>query len=680
MAFMEQTMDQDGMKPKILIVDDCADDIRILWEALQADYEVFAAVDGQQALSRVASNPPELILLDVMMPGMSGHDVCRRLKADPATCQIAVIFITGLGEAQDETEGLALGAADYIAKPFRLPVVRARVASILKMKREKDLRERLTVQLKALNDHLEEKVEEQVAQLRSAHEKVKASEERLRVILENLPDLVFMTDDDGNFTYMGANLPLLLGSALHTLQSTGKVSNLVGDLDFSSQELAEKGSIQDIERIIVDQNGQERTFLIDVKRVSIDVSTQLWTCREITERKKLEIKLRQAYKMEAIGTLAGGIAHDFNNILSAMVGYTEISREAVDREDPIYEYLTNVLNASGRAKDLVNQILLFSREKEQELKPLMIKLPIKEALKLIRASVPTTIDIRQNIRSGAAVLADPTQIHQLVMNLCTNAAHAMRQHGGLLSLSLVDTLITSEQASAYPDLPEGAYVKLSVSDTGHGIPPHLMNRIFDPFFSTKPKGEGTGMGLALVHGIVKSYGGGVYVHSQVDQGTTFDILLPRIEKSPEHEFAQEEPLARGNETILFVDDETMIVGLAQKMLESLGYHVIPKTVAAEALELFTQTPDRFDLVVTDMTMPKMTGLDLAQKLIQIRSDLPIVLCSGFVQNIDEATAARYGIRGLVSKPILKRDIAAKVRSALDWKARGGERRSMTGSA
>ena len=408
-------MEQDLTKYTILIVDDSVLDIRILFEGLQSDYEVLVATNGEEALKRVVANPPDLILLDVVMPGMGGHAVCRALKADQTTCHIPIIFITGKSEEQDEAEGFELGAADYITKPYRPAVVRARVASVLNLKREMDFSAKLAQELKLLNEQLEDKVDAQVAQLREAHEKVKASEELLGVILENIMDPVFITDDDGHFIYICSNVPLILGYPMNELQAMDNISALVGDSLFSREELAQSGEIRNIESTIVDKSGQGRMYLITVKRVAIHNGTILWTCRDIQDRKELENRLRQAYKMEAIGTLAGGIAHDFNNILSAITGYTEISKSIVEQESQVSDYLSQVLEASGRAKELINQILMFSRETEQALKPLRVAVPVKEALRLIRASVPATIEIRSEIQSEASALADPTQVHQIVM-------------------------------------------------------------------------------------------------------------------------------------------------------------------------------------------------------------------------------------------------------------------------
>jgi PAS domain S-box-containing protein len=388
--------------------------------------------------------------------------------------------------------------------------------------------------------------------------------------------------------------------------------------------------------------------------------------RDVTHEAELETQLRQVQKMEAIGTLAGGIAHDFNNILAAIMGYTEMALYDVPEGNPGRRNLEQVLKAGYRGKDLVKQIITFSRRSEQERRPMRVNPIVKEALKLLRASLPTTIDIRQNIeaRSGM-VLADPTQIHQVLMNLCGNAAYAMREEGGVLEVSLADVVFDSVDAAPYPDLNPGPYLKLTVSDTGHGIGRAVMERIFDPFFTTKRPGEGTGMGLAVVHGIVKGYGGAIVVDSEPGKGSTFEIFLPRIEGVFPSEADSDAPMPTGNEHILFVDDEEDLVDMVQQMLERLGYSVVAKTNSLEALEVFKAQADQFALVITDQTMPHMTGADLAQELMRIRPDIPIILCTGFSEVISVEQAKALGIRDFVMKPFATREIAEITRHVLD---------------
>ena len=379
------------------------------------------------------------------------------------------------------------------------------------------------------------------------------------------------------------------------------------------------------------------------------------------KRKKLEEELQQAQKMEAIGTLAGGIAHDFNNILYSIIGYTELTMDDVPEGSLAQKNLTEVLKGALRAKDMVRQILAFSRKDDIQKKPVKIQPVVKEALKLFRASIPTTIEIRQSIDEDCGpVLAASTQIHQIVMNLATNAYQAMQEKGGLLELTLMEEEIGSDDSN--PDLHPGRYLKLTVSDTGHGMNSVVMKKIFDPYFSTKGPGEGTGMGLAVVHGIVKSHGGNITVYSKLGEGTIFHVYLPLIEARPvEPKTVPAEPTPTGREHILFVDDEEPIVRMMQQILERLGYQVTSRTSSVGALEAFKAKPDEYDLVITDMTMPNMTGIELAPRLREIRSDIPIIMCTGFSETIDEDRAKNMGILAYIMKPFLIDEIAKTIR-------------------
>jgi PAS domain S-box-containing protein len=388
--------------------------------------------------------------------------------------------------------------------------------------------------------------------------------------------------------------------------------------------------------------------------------------RDVTHECSMERQLRQAQKMEAIGTLAGGIAHDFNNILAAIIGYTEMLLFKIPKDSPIRHNLEQVLKAGNRAKELVKQILAFSRQSEQEMKPVQISLVVKEALKLLRASLPTTIEIRQNITGKMGmILADPTQIHQVLMNLCTNAAHAMRATGGVLEVGLGEVKLDGQMMEQCPELTPGSYLRLTVRDTGHGMDSMVMARIFDPFFTTKSPGEGTGMGLAVVHGIVKSHGGAIGVSSEPGVGTTFQMFFPRLPNDVVPISKSAVPVPRGSETILFVDDEEALVEMVQQMLEHLGYDVVARTSSREALEAFRAQPHKFDLVITDQTMPQLTGVDLSREVMAIRPDVPVILCTGFSEIISPEKAKAMGIREFVLKPIITREIAVTIRKALE---------------
>ena len=351
--------------------------------------------------------------------------------------------------------------------------------------------------------------------------------------------------------------------------------------------------------------------------------------RNVTREVELAKQLRQTQKMEAIGTLAGGIAHDFNNILSAIIGYSEIALQDVETGSRLRGYLERVLGAGSRAKELVQQILAFSRQAELEPKPLNITPIVKEALKLLRASLPAFIAIRQDLTSEATVQADPTHLHQVVMNLCTNAAHAMEKDGGTLTVHLEDVTVSTDTAAEIPDLNPGPFVCLTVQDTGHGMPREVVERIFDPFFTTKEIGEGTGMGLAVVHGIIRIHQGAIVVESEPGSGTLFKVYFPIIAGETDRPAPDVEPLPIGTERILFTDDEELQVELSREMLARLGYQVTGFTDCRKALAHFRENPTAFDLVITDMTMPHMTGDILAAELIAIRPDIPIILCTGY---------------------------------------------------
>jgi len=382
-----------------------------------------------------------------------------------------------------------------------------------------------------------------------------------------------------------------------------------------------------------------------------------------SEKKKFEAKLQQAQKMESIGTLAGGIAHDFNNILSSVLGYTELALGGVEKGTELEDDLQEVRKAGMRAKDLVKQILTFARQSDEADMPIQINIIAKEVLKFIKSSIPSTIQINNKIYSDSLIMGSSTQIHQVLMNLCTNAAQAMEEKGGMLEVSVNDTTI--DKMFMIPNLIPGEYIEIKVSDTGMGIAPQNLHTIFEPYFTTKPVGEGTGMGLAVVHGIIEKYGGKISVNSTIGKGTCFTIYLPITKKRKVHMHAEKEELPHGNENILFVDDEAPIAKMGSKVLEQLGYSVTTRTSSVEALELFKSMPQEFDLVVTDMTMPNMTGDKMAVEMMKIRSDIPVVLCTGYNKQISEESAAELGIKALAHKPIVKADLAKTVRKVLD---------------
>ncbi len=492
-------------------------------------------------------------------------------------------------------------------------------------------------------------------------------------ILEASPDPFVVYDNEGRVVYLNPAFTRVFGWSLDELKgkrvdfvpedqkerTSRKIKELYAvrrQVAFETRRLTKDGTVLDVAVSAAyygGADGESEGMVVNLK--------------DITEQKRLDRQLRQAQKMEAIGTMAAGIAHDFNNILAAMTGYTELALMDLPEDSPIRKNLEQVLKAGGRARNLVKQILSFSRQTEHEPKPIHIGPIIKEALKFLRASIPTSIEIKQRIdpKSGA-VLADPTEIHQVVLNLCSNAAQAMRD-GGVLEVSLENMSFDRETLVGHFRVSPGRYLKLTVSDTGHGMDKETRERIFDPFFTTKERSEGTGLGLAVVHGIVRRHGGAISVYSEPGQGATFHIYLPALESETEGEQAAVglEPLSTGTEHILFLDDEEALVEMGRQMLERLGYRVTTKTSSLEALEEFRAHPQRFDLVITDLTMPKMTGDKLALEMKKIRPDVPIIICTGYSYQIPAEKIDGSGVDRVITKPLVIGELAEAIREVLE---------------
>ena len=367
--------------------------------------------------------------------------------------------------------------------------------------------------------------------------------------------------------------------------------------------------------------------------------------------------------------LAGGIAHDFNNILVPIIGFTEMSIDEIIENEDVNNNLDEVLLAAKRAKELVKQILAFSRQNEKELAPLHIQPVIKEILKLLRASIPSTVEIKHHIENkDTTIMADPTQVHQLIMNLCTNAYQAMLEKGGILTVSLSEVEIDTHDYISESGLKPRRYANITVSDTGHGMDKKTMEKIFDPYFTTKQVGEGTGLGLAVVYGIVKDYRGDITVSSEPGKGTTFNVYLPVIGTGEEgFEDVSFQPLPRGNEHILIIDDEKQVLQITEMMLESLGYTITAFSDSEDALDEFKMHPEKYDFVLTDLMMPKMNGIDLSQEILRIQSDFPIIICTGFGDVKYQKLAQSIGISAYLMKPTLRKELAVKIRQVLDNK-------------
>lgn len=376
------------------------------------------------------------------------------------------------------------------------------------------------------------------------------------------------------------------------------------------------------------------------------------------EPRALDRRLTDSQKIDTLAALAGTLAHDFNNILAAILGFSELARIAAAEGEDAGPHILEILKASYRARDLVRQILAFSRRTESAFAPVALRPIVNETLKLLRATLPATIRLRPRLDAEGRILGDPTQIHQVVMNLCTNAFQAMQEEGGELEVTL-------DEVNPPPDA-AGRWLRLRVRDTGTGIEPAILNRIFDPYFTTKETGKGTGLGLAVVHGIVKQHRGRIEVTSRPGEGATFDVYLPRLEEAPpgQAQGAGEWVPSGGGERILFIDDEPALAGAAEALLVGLGYRVIASSDPQAALELFRSDPHGFDLAITDMTMPQLTGDRLAREMLRLRPGFPVILCTGYSERITEEGARSLGAAGLLLKPFLRRELADAVHRAL----------------
>jgi two-component system cell cycle sensor histidine kinase/response regulator CckA len=506
---------------------------------------------------------------------------------------------------------------------------------------------------------------------------VQALEKQYRNLFEESKDVVFITSPDGKLVELNpAGIELLGYRSKEEIFGIGSVLNLYynpEDRVVFREKIESQGYVKDLEITFKHKDGHPIVGQITANLVRDkqgNITGYRGIIRDMTRQKELEHRLIQAQKMEAIGTLAGGIAHDFNNILAVIIGHAELMREELAEGSRMRKSAEQIVITSERGAELVKQILAFSRQSKRKREPIKLNTILQESLRLLRSILPSTIEICQDIRATSAyVLADPTQIHQIMMNLGTNALHAMREKGGILEVSLEEVDLDAEAAKTYHDINPGLYLKLTVSDTGHGMTPEVIKRIFEPYFTTKKTGEGTGMGLAVIHGIVKSCGGDIAVHSEPGKKTSFDVFLPcfREKRKEDRKTRLTREIPRGSERILLVDDETALADVGTQVLERLGYHVVGKSNAIEALETFRQDPHQFDLVISDLTMPHLTGFQLAEKIKQIKPGIPIILCSGFTSDATKKQIRDSGVNDFITKPINKTELARVVRKVLDNK-------------
>ncbi|WP_250645564.1 hybrid sensor histidine kinase/response regulator [Salidesulfovibrio onnuriiensis] len=642
----------------------------------QAAFEVSLHQDGRAALREAAhaigrGGSFAVALVEMAQAGdLSGVEVAERLRGiDPNVEIVMMAASSGIPLKELNKRIPPPDKLLYIQKPFRSQELR-QLANSLCHKWHAEL------QLKEFNERLSQIVDNRTQELNKVNRRLmrdiskrasvlkqlKASEKRYR--------LLFDKDITGNFAADGNGLILDCNEAFAAIFGFSSPQEAKGiDIHDLWETFQGEGDLREklargvrIKNYELEHRGRGGRILLlanvdAVRSQEGDLEEIRGYFFDITERKELEEQLRLAQKMEALGTLAGGIAHDFNNILGVIMGYAEIIQSGADTGSGLERRAGEILLAGGRARDLVTQILNFSRQGPQERQPMNLAPLVKEALKLLRSSIPTNIEIDVRILArDDRIMADATQVHQVLMNLCTNAAHAMREHGGRMAVEIADA-DDSDRACIPEELgrPEW-FVRLTVRDTGHGIEPDLLDRIFDPFFTTKGLGEGTGMGLSMVHGIATRHEGHVHVESEPGNGAVFHVYLPRTPSLVKPEMASPPPLVFTRGRILFVDDEKPLVDVGREMLEGFGFEVVTRTSSIEALEAFRHRADDFDLVITDQAMPNMTGMELSREILKIRADQPIILCTGFSEAVSYERIREAGIGDFIMKPILKHEL------------------------
>lgn len=645
---------------RILIVKDNPGQLETLLELMkEEDYVVVGCSTASEARVHAEGNTFGVAVLDLQLPDATGIQLLEYLKQkNPA---IRVIINTAFATLGSTKEAVNLGAFAYLEKggsPVRL-LEQVRCA----------VQQQLTQYTKNLETVIGERTTE-----------LEEREEQFRQLVEHIQEVFWMVSaDESRLFYVSPIYEAIWGRMCESLyQNPSSLWKAVHEKDQKRIQAARRAvgqkDFHEEFRIMLPDGSlrwvRVRTF--PIRNAKGEVIRIAGVAEDLTEHKRIEEALtkserhfRQSSRMEAIGTLAGGIAHDFNNILTAILGYTELALATVPKNSRTQRNLQEVMTAGHRAKHLVQQILTFSRQPGPGKRSIPLHPIVREALKLLRATIPSTITIQHSIKTEASIVADPTQIHQVLINLCTNAEYAMREEGGILHVMLEDVEVTEEMARVLLGLQTGPYVRLTVRDTGTGMTPEVLERMFDPFFTTKPIGEGSGMGLAVVHGLVTSHGGTIVADSKISKGTKIEVYLPRAQ-APVWDLASDRgPIPVGRETILFVDDEETIVRLGQELLTSLGYAVEVETHSPQALATFKQDPHRFDLVITDQTMPSMTGEMLSRELLRIRPDLPIILCTGFSHIMSAEKAKALGIQAYLMKPLAIRDLAPIVRHVLD---------------
>ncbi len=645
---------------RILLVDDHPGQLGVLSKALgDLGHDVVGCSTVKKAVETVQKSVFAVAALNVQTPNKTGIEVFSLLLK--LNSNVRIVLSPGFQSVLPEDENLQHAAIAFLENPETTTVLnhihREFLASV-------------TQQMNGLETNLAARTRALEEQQAYFHQLVQHIQEVFWIALPDHSQVLFMSPRYE--AVWGRSVADLLDHSFHLWDAVHPQDQ---ERVLTSVAEGETNGFHAEFRIVRPDHTVRwlKAHTFPILNSSGDVIRMAGIAEDMTEQKraeetliKTERQFRQSSRMEAIGTLAGGIAHDFNNILTAVLGYTELGLASIPKDSRTHRNLQEVLTAGHRAKHLVLQILAFSRQSGQGKTPTPIHMVIQEALKLLRASIPSTIEIDQALMTEASVLADSTQLHQVVVNLGTNAEYAMREKGGRLDVRLEDCEVDEEKVRAVSGLQVGPHVRLTMEDSGTGMPPDVLERMFDPFFTTKPIGEGSGMGLAVVHGIVTNHGGAVLVDSIVGKGTKIEVYLPTI-PSPAAWDGSDDPdsMPQGKETILFVDDEETIVHLGKELLSKLGYTVEIYTDSQKALNAFRNSPESFDLVITDQTMPRLTGEALSRELLRIRPELPIILCTGFSHTMSAEQAKALGIQAYLMKPLAIRDLAPIVRHVLD---------------